>query len=110
MCAKVIPLLIFELRVPRKENPMENLQALIKKEKGLKDLNFSELVKDRTMNSYTEFVAIAEKHCKAGQIERVDFLFSRNEKLLRELVSKTWQMDSAKVKFASSKLSRIEKS
>ena len=75
--------------MPRKENPMENLKALIKEEKCLKNLNFSELVRDRTINSYTDLLAIAEKHCKAGQTERVDIVFSRNEKLFRELVSKT---------------------
>ena len=68
---------------------MENLKALIKEEKGLKNLNFSELVRDRTINSYTELLAIAEEHCKAGQTERVDIVFSRNENLFRELVSKT---------------------
>ena len=39
-----------------------------------------------------------------------EFLFKRNEneKILRELVTKTWQMESAKEKVEASKLSRID--
>ena len=39
-----------------------------------------------------------------------EFLFKRNEneKILRELVTKTWQMESAKEKLEASKVSRID--
>ena len=39
-----------------------------------------------------------------------EFLFKRNEneKILRELVTKTWQMESAKEKLEASKASQID--
>ena len=39
-----------------------------------------------------------------------EFLFKRNEneKILRELVTKTWQMESAKEKLEASKASRMD--
>ena len=37
-----------------------------------------------------------------------EFVFKRNEKILRELVTKTWQMESAKEKLEASKASRID--
>ena len=37
-----------------------------------------------------------------------EFVFKRNEKILRELVTKTWQMESAKEKLEASKVSRID--
>ena len=38
-----------------------------------------------------------------------EFVFKQNEKILRELANKTWQMESAKEKLAASKVSRSGK-
>ena len=38
------------------------------------------------------------------------FVFKRNEKILRELVTKTWQMESAKENLEACKASRINTS
>ena len=54
------PLLVFKLRVSRKENPMENHQEQIN-EKTLKNLDISEFVRERNIKSYTELLAIAEE-------------------------------------------------
>ena len=37
-----------------------------------------------------------------------EFVFKRNEKIFRELVTKTWHMESAKEKLEASKVSRID--
>ena len=41
-------------------------------------------------------------------MELVGFVFKRNEKILRELVTKTWQMESAKEKLEARKVSCID--
>ena len=37
-----------------------------------------------------------------------EFVFKQNEKILREFVTKTWQMESTKEKLAASKASQID--
>ena len=53
------PLLVFELLVPRKENPTEKFQAQIEKIKFQQYLEFSKLVKERNTKSCTDLLAIA---------------------------------------------------
>ena len=72
------------------------------------NLNIVEFIRERGITSYTELLAIAEERRTAGQMDNAEFAFRRNEKTPRELVTKTWQMESAKEKLEASKASRID--
>ena len=52
-------------------------------------------------------LTIAEEQRTASLMDIAELVFKRNKKILRELVTKTWQMESAKEKLKSSKVSRI---
>ena len=60
------------------------------------------------VRNYTELLAIAKEQRTAGQTDIAKFVFKRNEKILRELVTKTWQMESSKEKLEARKVSRID--
>ena len=72
------------------------------------NLDIAEFIRERGIRSYAELPAIAEKRRTAGQMDIAKFVFKRNEKILRELVTKTWHMESAKEKLEASKVSRID--
>ena len=72
------------------------------------NLNIVEFIRERGITSCTELLAIAEERRTAGQMDNAEFAFRRNEKTPRELVTKTWQMESAKEKLEASKASRID--
>ena len=81
-------------------------RVVAKKRKNLTNLDIVEFVRERGTTSYTELLAIAEERRTAGQMDIAEFAFRRNEKTPRELVTKTWQMESAKEKLEASKASR----
>ena len=66
--------------------------------------------RERGIRSYTELLAIADERVTTFQMDIAQFVFKRNEKILRELVTKTWQMESAKENLEASKASRINTS
>ena len=53
-------------------------------------------IRERGIRSYTELLAIAEERRTAGQMDIAEFVFKRNEKILCELVTKTWQRNQPK--------------
>ena len=55
-----------------------------------------EFIQERGIRTYTELLAIAEEWRTAGQTDIAKFLFKQNKKILNELVTKTWQIESAK--------------
>ena len=71
-------------------------------------MDLAEFMRERGIRSYTELLASAEEQRTAGHMDIAEFVFKRNEKILCELVTKTWQMESAKEKLEVSKASQID--
>ena len=72
----------------------------------MSNLDLAEFIRERGIKSYTEFLAIDDKRRTAVQMHVADFVFKRNEKkILREFVTKTWQIEEAKEKLEASKAS-----
>ena len=69
------------------------------------NLGLAEFIRERGIRNYTELVAIAKEERNTGQIDIAEFALEKNEKILRELVTKTWQIESAKEKLEASKAS-----
>ena len=80
----------------RKSTEGEPSCAVVKKWKSLTNLDLAEFIWERDIRSYTELLDIAEERQTAGQMDIAEFLLKQNEKILSELVTKTWQMESAK--------------
>ena len=72
------------------------------------NLDLSEFIQERGIRNYTGLLVIAEEQRTAGQMVIAEFVFKRNEKILCEFVTKTWQVESAKGKLEASKVSRID--
>ena len=70
----------------------ESSCAVAKKWKSLTNLDLVELIRESGIKSCTELLAIAEESRTAAQMNITTFAFRRNEKILHELVTKTWQM------------------
>ena len=79
-----------------------------KKQKSFTNLDLAKFIQERGIRSYTELFAVAEERRTAGEMDIAEFAFERNERILRELVAKTWQMESDKEKLELSKISRID--
>ena len=92
----------------RKSTEGESSCGVVKKPKSLTNLDFAEFIRKMDIRSYTKLLAIAEEQRTAGQMDVPEFVFKRNEKIIRELVTKTWQMQSPKEKLEASKVSRID--
>ena len=89
----------------KKSTERESSCAIAKKQKSLTNLDLAELILERGIRSYTELLAIAEERKTTGQMNTAKFVFKRNEKILCELVNKTWQIESTKEKLEASKAS-----
>ena len=68
----------------------ESYRGILKKPKSYTNLDLSEFIRERGIKSYTDLLAIAEEQRTAGQMDIPEFVFKQNEKILRELVTKTW--------------------
>ena len=68
---------------------MEKSCGVVKKRKRLTNLYLTEFILERGIRSYTEPLAIAEEQRTSGQIDIAELVFKRNEKILRELVTKS---------------------
>ena len=86
----------FACATERKSTEGESSCAVAKKRKSLTNLDLAEFIQERGIRSYTGLLAITEGQRTAGQMDIGEFVFKRNEKILCELVTKTWQMVSAK--------------
>ena len=80
-----------------------------KKRKNLTNLDLAEFIREKGIKSYAGLLTIAEERRNTGQMDMAKFVFKRNEKILSELVTKTWQTESAKEKLEARKVSRINK-
>ena len=92
----------------RKSTEGESSCSVARKRKSLTNLYLAEFIRERSVGSYTELLAIVEEQRTAGQVHIAEFLFKKKEKILRGIITKTWQMESAKVKLEASKASRID--
>ena len=79
-----------------------------KEVKKFDQLGFSRVHSRKGYQSYTGLLAIAEEQKTAGQMDIAEFVFKRNEKVIPELVTETWQIESAKEKLEGRKASRID--
>ena len=78
--------------------------------KGVANLNLAEFIRERGIRKYTKLLAIAEEwRWAVSKMGIAEFVLKRNEKTLRQLVTKIWQMESAKQKLEASKASPIDK-
>ena len=67
--------------------------------KGVANLNLAEFIRERGIRKYTKLLAIAEEwRWAVSKMGIAEFVLKRNEKTLRQLVTKIWQMESAKQK------------
>ena len=87
----------------RKSKEGESSCAVTKKRKSLTNLGLAEFIRERGIRSYTELLGIDEQWRTAGQMGIADFVFKRNEEILRKLVTNIWQLESAKEKLEASK-------
>ena len=86
----------------------ESSCSVARKRKSVTNLYLAEFIRERSVGSYTELLAIVEEQRTAGQVHISEFLFKKKkEKVLRGIITKTWQMESAKVKLEA-KASRID--
>ena len=82
--------------IKKKSTEGESSCGVARKRESLTNLNLVEFIREGGTKSYTELPAIAEERRTVGQMAIAEFVFKRNEKILHELVTKTWQMESAK--------------
>ena len=79
----------------RKSTQGKSSCAVVKKQNGLTNLDLAEFIRERGIRRYTEVLGIAEEQRTAGEMGIAELVFKRNEKILRELVTKTWQIESS---------------
>ena len=79
------------------------------KKKRLTNSQVANFIWREEIETYTEMLAIAEKRQGEGQDDLAEFIFSRSEKHLRELLTKAWLMKDAPAKSAGTKISRFER-
>ena len=94
-------------RKRRSESLGENF-TIKKRPVRLTNLNVADLIKKEKVKNYTDLLAKAETRREAGEDDLANFVFSRSEKILNELVRKTWAMSSAKSIVEKSRLSRMD--
>ena len=92
----------------RKSIEGESSRAVAKKRKSLTNVELAEFIRERSIKSYTELLAIAEEWRTAGHMDISKFVFRQNEKTLCELVTKTWQMESAKEKLEANEAPGVD--
>jgi len=71
----------------------------------LTNTDVAKFIHKSKISTYNELLAAAETRVEGGQNDLSDFVFNRNEKVLQELITKTWQMASAKSKLSANKKS-----
>eukprot|EP00794_Sanderia_malayensis_P001344 gene1344-1484_t len=79
------------------------------KKRQLSNSDVAQFIREINVKTYAELLAIAESRKDEGLDDIADFAFSRSEKHLRELVTKTWFMKDAPDKVKGIKTSRMEK-
>ena len=79
-----------------------------KRLRKLSNINAAEMIKNENINNYTELLALAETRREAGQNDLAEYVFSKIEKHLHELVKKTWAMHTARADLEKEKLSRMD--
>ena len=89
----------------------ESSEKATKKPKRLRKLsniNAADMIKNESIKNYTELLALAETRREAGQNDLAEYVFSKTEKHLHELVKKTWAMHTARADLEKEKLSRMD--
>jgi len=74
----------------------------------LTNLNVADLVELEKIKNYTALLALANKRREAGQEDLANFVFSKTEKHLNELVKKTWAMHSAQAEIDNADLTHMD--
>ena len=100
-------------RRKRKEsNNVETKSSLgtptVPKRHKLTNLEVSDFIVANGIRNKTELFAIAEKRKKEGECDLAMFLFSRNEKNLSEIISKSWFLKNASTELLRENTSRME--
>eukprot|EP00794_Sanderia_malayensis_P001029 gene1029-351_t len=83
--------------------------SIASKKKRLSNSDVAQFIRENNVKTYVELFAIAESRKDEGLDDIADFAFSRSEKHLRELITKTWFMKDAPDKVKGIKTSRMEK-
>ncbi len=79
------------------------------KKKRLSNSDVAAFIRKQNIKTYTGLFATAEKRREEGENDIADFIFSRSEKYLRELISKVWLMKDAPDKIQGRATTRIDK-
>ena len=75
----------------------------------LTNQDFAMFVRKNKIRSYNEVLALAEERREEGQQDLSNFVFNKQEKHIRELIVKSWQMAEAQKELKKKSVSRIDK-
>lgn len=78
-----------------------------KRKKRLSNSDVANFIREHNITTYTELFSTAETRKEEGENDIAEFLFSRPEKHLRELISKTWFMKEAPSKAKRENIPRM---
>ena len=82
--------------------------AAAKRQKKLSNLDVSRLIRKEKINSYKALLALGDERSAAGQDDVSEFIFNRSEKNIREIIKKTWVMNTAKSEIEKARLPRMD--
>jgi hypothetical protein len=68
----------------------------------------SEIIKSEKIATYTELLAAAQVRKRAGQTDLSNYVLSRTEKHLNEIIKKTWEMQGAEEQLVNESLTRMD--
>ena len=93
-------------RSEKQDAPLSTTKAT--KRQRLSGCLASDIIMKEGVHNYIELLALAKKRRDAGQDDLAEFVFARGEKQLKELISKTWLMESAAHDIEMEQVSRID--
>lgn len=78
------------------------------KKSKLSNTDVALFIRNHNIHTYEELLALAESRRVEGLNDICEFVFNRAEKVLRELIEKSWQMATAQANISHSKLDRLQ--
>lgn len=88
-----------------KSNSTTSAKAKIRR---LSALDTSELIKKENIKCYDGLLAVAKTRYKSGQSDLTNYIMNKSEKQLREIICKTWQLESACAVVETKNLGRLD--
>ena len=76
--------------------------------KKLTNLDASEIIRKESATTYVQLLALAKIRQDSGQTDLINYVLSKTEKQLRELIQKTTEMQTAESKVQTQSLTRMD--